>query len=227
MKAFVGLEDAMYAGSHGFDINGTLVGKHFSHDVAAAFRPALVAAKEKIEAELAGVAGATVEDNRYSISVHYRNVAEVDQPRVEAVVDSTLSQEVLRDQLVKRLGKCVYEIRPNMAWHKGAAVAWLTTEVKKSLGSDASPLSALVVGDDMTDEDMFAAASDARDFTPFCILVATPDHEAGEPDVDGKYLMPRPTHARYFLRSPQEFQRFLDVVLAEAPASHGVPASAS
>lgn len=45
------------------------------HQVAVEFLPRLQLVKQALEAKLAGVVGAGVEDNRFSVSVHYRNVA--------------------------------------------------------------------------------------------------------------------------------------------------------
>jgi trehalose-6-phosphatase len=44
------------------------------HQVAVEFLPRLQLVKQELEAKLADVAGASVEDNRFSLSVHYRNV---------------------------------------------------------------------------------------------------------------------------------------------------------
>ena len=52
-----------------------------------------------------------------------------------------------------RSGKMVLEIRPAVDWHKGKAVEWLT---KKMSPICAEPL-LIYLGDDDTDEDVFAA----------------------------------------------------------------------
>ncbi len=57
--------------------------------------------------------------------------------------------------LVVRPGKQVLDLRPDVSWHKGAAVRWILTRL---LG-ETWPRRACVVyaGDDRTDEDVFEA----------------------------------------------------------------------
>ena len=52
--------------------------------------------------------------------------------------------------LRKGTGKKVFELRPTLDWHKGAAVRWLTEHVAETRGE--KPI-ALFLGDDLTDED--------------------------------------------------------------------------
>jgi len=49
-------------------------------------------------------------------------------------------------------GKMVWEIRPDMDWHKGKAVEFLLHEV---FGDKANDVFAVYIGDDRTDEDAF------------------------------------------------------------------------
>ena len=141
------------AGSHGFDITGPLrparrrastgeAGEaggdeegatepmaSISYQVADSFRPALEEAKAHVEAAIAGIKGAMVEDNTFSVSVHYRMVAEgEDRERVQEIVD----QVVLSMPMLRRTeGKMVYELRPSADWDKGKAVEWLLEQIQK------------------------------------------------------------------------------------------------
>jgi trehalose 6-phosphate phosphatase len=136
----------LFAGSHGFEIAGP-DGSHTEYEAARRFLPALDAAEEDLRRGLAGVEGVEVERKRYAIAVHYRRADPSDVPRVERVVrDAAARQEGLRASG----GKKVFELRPEIEWHKGKAVMWLSDTV--ALGDDAV---LVYVGDDVTDEDAF------------------------------------------------------------------------
>ena len=84
------------------------------------YEGALEEAKEQVEKALADVRGMLVEDNRFSVSVHYRMVAEEDRWQVEEEVDRIMeSMPMLR----RTNGKMVYELRPSTQWDKGKAAA--------------------------------------------------------------------------------------------------------
>jgi trehalose 6-phosphate phosphatase len=76
----VQLDELYYAGSHGFDIAGpqrkpheddgeTQELEHIRYSAADSYRPALEAAKAKVEEVLGDVKGVVVEDNTFSVSV--------------------------------------------------------------------------------------------------------------------------------------------------------------
>ena len=94
-------------------------------------------------------------------------------------------------------GKLVYELQPNLDWDKGKAVLYLLA----ALGLDGDDVVPLYVGDDITDEDAFAALAGRG----IGILVADPD----DPDVDG-----RSTRAEFVLRDPREVRDLLDALAA-------------
>lgn len=149
LRGRVGLEGLYYAGSHGIDIAGP-GGLRDRPEQAEDFLPAIRAAGEALARAVAAIPGAEVEAKTFSIAVHYRNVAEADLPRVEAVLDSVLARH---PELHRRRGKKVYELQPRIAWDKGRAVEWLLERTPLGAG-DRLPL---YVGDDLTDEDAFAA----------------------------------------------------------------------
>ncbi|KAH8057558.1 hypothetical protein JL722_6639 [Aureococcus anophagefferens] len=122
IREFVRLEELYYAGSHGFDIDGP---GGLRHSVSAEIIPVLAAARDALRRSLAHVAGASVEDNRFAVSVHWRNVAEPERPAVSAVVDAMLREAPFAGALKRSEGKCVYELKPNVRWDKGEAVLYL------------------------------------------------------------------------------------------------------
>jgi trehalose-phosphatase len=147
----VDVDGALYAGSHGFDIVGPPTVQVDAGTKAQfdSFLPLLQEAQQELAEGLAGIAGARIERKKFAVAVHYRQVAEEDVPRVEAVVDRVLAaHETLR----KSGGKKVFELRPDIEWDKGKAVLFLLDGLARE--GEWAPV---YVGDDLTDEDAFAA----------------------------------------------------------------------
>ncbi len=98
-------------------------------------------------------AGAALERKTWSIAFHYRMVPTYMKSgllvQIASIVDPWLEAH---PDFEKIPGAEVVEIRPSVA-HKANAVAWM----REVLGAESR---LLLVGDDTTDEDMFAAASD-------------------------------------------------------------------
>jgi alpha,alpha-trehalase len=175
VKARVGVPEAYYVGSHGFDVEGP-EGSGVSLQIGAPYLEALDTVEALLRARTADVPGALVERKRYSIATHYRLVARDRVPGLCETVGHALDAfPTLRHEP----GKEVLEVRPNVAWDKGKAVLWLAD----ALGLDAALV--MHVGDDLTDETVFAVLDD-RGAGVF----------VGEED--------RATAARYRLRDPRE-----------------------
>jgi len=195
--ALVGLPQLHYAGSHGFDVAGPPPAPgepplrvEFGDGVPAAMQRAA----ERLRRDLAGIDGVLIEDKRFAVAVHYRLVADRDLPRIEAAVDRAAGDlggaggpGEGGPRLRKTGGKKVWELRPDVDWHKGRALLWLLDRLGLD-GPDALPI---FLGDDVTDEDAFAAAADRGGIG---ILVAEE---------------PRPTAAAYRLRDPGEVEELL------------------
>ncbi len=183
----VGLPGLVYAGSHGFDIAGP-GGLEQVLPQAREVVPALDTAERSLLAAIDNIDGALVERKQFTIAVHYRLVRQSEVPAVERAVDAALA---LHSGLRKRHGKKVFELQPDVAWDKGAAVRWLLEALELD-GSDVLPI---YVGDDLTDEDAFRALAGRG------IGVAVLD-------------APRTTAAGYAVRDPSEVRVFLDALAA-------------
>ncbi|XP_078448100.1 putative trehalose-phosphate phosphatase F [Wolffia australiana] len=160
---FVGLPELFYAGSHGMDIMGPLrtSGSYSDSFMAAdrrefkSFQPApefipmieeafmlLVDRTKKIK-------GARVENNKFCISVHYRNVNEKWWASLAQIVHGVVEGY---PRLRLTHGRKVLEIRPAVDWNKGEALKFLLD----SLGmDDPDAVLPVYLGDDQTDEDAF------------------------------------------------------------------------
>jgi trehalose-6-phosphatase len=236
VSGLVGLPRLTYAGSHGFDIAGPAPapGEPPLRWEAGQGIPELMArVAERLRRELAGIPGVLVEDKRFAVAVHYRQVDERDVPRVEAAVDRAAGEAWDREdashggdggdgghggdgggdgagggeaggaarggqRLRKTGGKKVWELRPDVDWHKGRALLWLLERL--------GPLLPIFIGDDVTDEDAFAAAASRGGIG---ILVAEE---------------PRATAAGYRLRDPGEA---LELLRRLAELAQAAPAAAA
>ncbi len=180
----IGLNDLIYAGSHGFEICGQ-AGIFFQHTRKAKFDTPLKKAAATIRDELASIDGLLVENKKLSIAVHYRQVDKADQPKVEKVVDS-----IIADNCGLRLkpGKMVYEIQPDIDWDKGKAVL----HILDFLNLGGPDVIAVYVGDDITDEDAFKAIEGIG----IGIFTGDTGHD-------------RATAANYFVRDQNEVERLL------------------
>ena len=145
----VGVEEAIYAGSHGFDIAGPS-GLSERPEQARGFVETIAQAAEDLRRKLEGIENAEIEAKTFSVAVHFRRVPEAEVDRVEQAVDRVLDRH---PKLRKGRGKRVFEIQPRADWDKGRAVRWLM-EQSRIGGETRLPL---YIGDDLTDEDAFAA----------------------------------------------------------------------
>ena len=184
VRDFVRLDEIGYAGCHGLDIEGP-AGSGLRYEAAGTVLPALDGAEADLRGGLSGIAGALVERKRYSVSTHYRLVGRGDAPFVEDVV-ATVARRY--PELRRERGKKVFELRPDVAWDKGSAVAWLLSALSLDPGA------AICVGDDETDEHAFELLGGAG----VSIVV-----EHGD----------RATSARYRVRDPREVTEVLDLLI--------------
>ncbi|XP_056853512.1 trehalose-phosphate phosphatase A isoform X1 [Raphanus sativus] len=202
---FVGLSELYYAGSHGMDIMSpageSLNHEHLSRTVSVneqgkdvnLFQPAseFLPMIDKVLCSLVestkGIDGVKVEDNKFCISVHYRNVEEKNWTLVAQRVDY-----VIRTYPNLRLthGRKVLEIRPVIDWDKGKAVTFLLESLGLNNCDDVLPI---YVGDDRTDEDAFKVLRDGPNHG-YGVLVSA---------------VPKDSNAVYSLRDPSEVMEFL------------------
>lgn len=191
---FVKLAELYYAGSHGMDIKGpTAQSKHTKAKAeavlcqpASEFLPVIDEVYRALTATTASVAGATVENNKFCLSVHYRCVQEEKWRALEDQVRSVLKG--YPDLRLTR-GRKVLEIRPSIEWDKGDALQFLL----QSLGfADSSNVFPIYIGDDRTDEDAFKVLRNMGQ--GIGILVSK---------------IPKETSASYSLREPSEVEEFL------------------
>lgn len=147
VRRFVQLDHLYYAGSHGFDMAGPDGWRHVV-EKGKAFLPALDAATQALEEALSGIDGARVERKKFSLAVHYRQVAESEEDEVARIVREVVAQT---GKLRASGGKKVFDVKPRADWHKGRAVLALLDTLDLA-GDDVVTF---YFGDDTTDEDAF------------------------------------------------------------------------
>jgi trehalose-phosphatase len=147
IRTRVGVPGIWYAGSHGFELVAP-DGTEFSRDEAAAAVPMIQRAADSLRTELADIPGVRVEHKRYAVAVHFRNAP---TGRVAEISEAVRRYGMCFGLRVTK-GRKVLELRPEIDWDKGTAVAWIRDRLP-----DAGDLLPIYIGDDLTDEDAFDA----------------------------------------------------------------------
>ncbi|TVU51325.1 hypothetical protein EJB05_02743 [Eragrostis curvula] len=208
---FVKLEELSYAGSHGMDImvsrkktaSTSTGGSEIEADEPCLYQPAadylplMQKIKRALEVAIIAIEGAAVEDNVFSISVHYRNVQKKLHDKVKKKVKRVLKSDKEFVGLRMTTGKMVFEVRPPIEWNKGNAVVFLLESLKLDKPEEVFPI---YIGDDRTDEDAFKVLRERG--SGVGILVSEENKK---------------TLAYYTLRSPEEVREFLELLVTWKP----------
>jgi trehalose-phosphatase len=187
LRAIVRADNVWLAGSHGMELLSP-DGVRTEVQQAVRLRPVLNEAADALDRELAPVPEAWVERKRFAVAVHFRQVDDARLPEVAAAVDRVVRRYA---ELRKTSGKRILELRPDIDWHKGRALWWLFDQA----GLQPDAVVPIYIGDDVTDEDAFAALGDQG----LGILV---------------YERDRPTAADYRVADTKEVYAFLSDLVA-------------
>jgi len=150
LRERVGIEGIGYAGNHGLELalgDGPSVPAR-----AAEWRTVIAETVSALRTRLADVEGCTVEAKGLTATVHVRRVADEERLTVQEVVSDTVP--AIDDRLEIVSGKAIWELRPPIDWDKGSAVEAI-------LEGASEETVAIYLGDDVTDEDAFAALNGA------------------------------------------------------------------
>ena len=131
--------------------------------------------------------GIRLDNKRYSLAVHYRKAADYDE--TESGLTRLFAEAVPEAHVLP--GKFVYNLIPPGAPDKGDALL----ELMKAAGSRT----AVYVGDDWTDEDVFSLES---------------------PDILTIRIEKKPeSHARFYLETQKDIARLLDLLIDKTEAA--------
>ncbi|OGX37860.1 MAG: trehalose-phosphatase [Omnitrophica WOR_2 bacterium RIFCSPHIGHO2_02_FULL_68_15] len=178
LRRLVRVPRICYVGNHGLEMDGR----------PSRPPPALAVIRRRLAAIAREVPGAWVEDKRMTLSVHTRGVRPDDVPRLLRRLRAALRPYQARRQIRVTMGQQVLEVRPPGRWTKGTAVRRLLRRL------EGRPMP-VIIGDDTTDEDAFAAVG--------ALGVTIAVGPTG-----------RRTKARYAVRTPDEVHLALQRLLA-------------
>jgi trehalose 6-phosphate phosphatase len=165
------VEGIIYVGNHGLEIFGRNL--HFVEATAWDRRGELERLTEELSALLGPIEGALVENKGLTASVHYRQAAPENFPRIQEAVRTTVSRY---DPLfLVTPGRKVLEIVPATNWNKGSAVEWINDQL------GCRRVLSIYAGDDNTDERAFRTLPDA--------VTIKVGHL---PETDARYRLPDP-----------------------------------
>lgn len=151
LKKNVGLRNIIYAGSHGFEIEGPNF--KFKYPLPYKYKTILKQIRNELHKKLSSVKGIIIEDKRYSVCLHYRLVNSAFVHQVRSCFRRLLKPHLRQKQIVIYRGKSVLEARPNLDWNKGKTVLRLLEKISST--HKATSIFPVYIGDDITDEDAF------------------------------------------------------------------------
>jgi len=140
----VGVSGMVYVGNHGLEIQNP-AGIH-KRSLVPVRKRELKKITQDLQFSLKDIPGILFEEKGPTLSVHYRNVPQKWLNRVFRVVETEIQRRGDRWKIA--FGKMVWEIRPNIDFHKGKVV-------RELLRISSPELLPIYLGDDRTDEDAF------------------------------------------------------------------------
>lgn len=136
----------IYAGNHGMDIKGDKL--EMTHPYAQKLSPLMNKLSFELKNKLIEIDNVLIENKKFSVAVHWRQVEKKQVPKLRNIIEN-----LIRNNPSLRImeGKKVFEIMPNINWHKGEAIRW----IMHKLNIDWRDTTVIYIGDDTTDEDAF------------------------------------------------------------------------
>jgi trehalose 6-phosphate phosphatase len=180
LREKVGVSDIIYVGNHGLEIE--YPGSRHQKILSSVRTRELKRITQNLQSSLKDIPGILFEEKGPILSVHYRNVPQ----KFLALIPQRLKEELQqwRDRWKMASGKMVFEIQPNVDFHKGKAVREIL-QTFPSLG-----LLPIYLGDDQTDEEAFRVLKGQG----ISVFIGRERH---------------PSEAEFFLQNPEEVREFL------------------
>lgn len=197
IRTLVGLENIIYVGNHGLEMEcpacycqrQSSEATTFIHPIAKEFQPELKKLEQRLREKLAGIDSVIIEDKGLTLSIHYRLAKETAVQKIKNLFFEAIEDREARDKLQVTEGKKVLEVRPSVDWNKGKTIEWLL-EIYGMPGS--LPVFA---GDDVADEDGFKVLQRVGGISIFI----------GEDKTSST--------ANYYLDSPEQLHHWLEKLL--------------
>jgi trehalose 6-phosphate phosphatase len=190
IKSKVAIDNVIYAGNHGLEIEGP--GFAFIHPLTDEVKSNLKLINVVLNKTMGAIKGTIVEDKGMTLSVHYRMVQDTDKEKeVKNVFERVIGIARKIGRVNTTSGKKVYEVRPPVQWHKGKAIELIMKDYEKTKNK---PL-VIYIGDDLTDEDAFKSV---KSFDGISVYVG---------DINPQ------SDADFYVASPDEVYEFIDKLL--------------
>jgi trehalose 6-phosphate phosphatase len=151
LKSKVDISGIIYVGNHGFEIEGP--GINFVNPLVDEIKPFFRILQRILILTLGSIKGIFIEDKGITLSVHYRQVEDVQANDIEYLVQKVIDRPLSRGLFNISKGKKVFDVRPAVNWDKGKAIKLIMKRYGK--GGRHSGLLVIYLGDDRTDEDGF------------------------------------------------------------------------
>jgi trehalose 6-phosphate phosphatase len=147
-----------YAGNHGLEIEGPNIA--FLHPQAESLRTVIDQVYQQLYRQIADYTGVIIQHKGLTLSVHYRLTPDDLVGQVDSEFRAVLSSFQKSAPIKITEGKKVLEVRPDVPWDKGKAIAKL---------QEIYPQATLTIffGDDLTDEDGFNVVQQAGGIAVF------------------------------------------------------------
>ena len=192
IQSKVGVNGIIYVGNHGFEIEGPEL--NYVHPIDNdEIKSIMGTLSQMLNNSLGTIRGVIVEDKRFTVSIHYRLVKKKEIDRVKDILQRVVEAARLSDKVKITHGKKVYEIRPDVHWHKGMAVKLIIEKYGSKGRKDV--FLPVYVGDDLTDEDAFRVI---EKYDGVSVYVGGVNPQS---------------IARYYLRSCKEVNKFIKELL--------------
>ena len=151
IKNIVGIQEIIYVGNHGFEIEGPKI--KYKKQEFTGYREVIDEIKGALHKKLSAIQGVLIEDKGFTLALHYRLADDKNIPAIKNIFNETTIPYVDKKKIRVRTGKMLLEIRPPVDWDKGKVVLWLLARQRFILkDKDVFPV---YIGDDTTDEDAF------------------------------------------------------------------------
>lgn len=191
LKKRVRINNIIYAGNHGLEIEGPDI--VFVNPIAEEMRPVFHLIQQVLLKALIPIRGVQIEDKGLTLSVHYRLVEDEKSQEVKNIFERVIATARSLGKVVVTSGKKVYEVRPAVEWDKGKAISLLIDKYGRP--KTKKGLFPVFLGDDTTDEDGFKVV---RKQDGIAIFVGDENRNSA---------------ADYYLKSPAEVEQFLGMAL--------------
>ena len=146
LTSFFHIKNIFYAGNHGLELKGKGVSLPPRAKKAKKMEALVWLLGEKLKEDFSKVPGIFIEDKNYTLSLHYRNIPREYYPFFKQEVD-LFRKKYAEWPLIWKKGKKVWDVHPGVKWDKGDVALHLAKKFPEALP--------IVIGDDVTDEDMF------------------------------------------------------------------------